>query len=237
MGLAAKIFMVRENVEADLETLAEKLREFRQEGVWEEGEQSVQLVTEIRDLRLEGGGLYGVFSQDKPITLFRRGERVLASRTMEAPFAFNPYRGRMLLTILAKRRRANDIANQLSRILFIAVGQIVEARITPDVLRRFHEENFDDTKVVFFDDVDVPNVDKLSLYGSALGNTTLYTDYMGHGKLWYIVIRSRKYGYVVGLTRNCVVTIFSRVEEPEFLSYIVDEVFPLISLGEGLPQP
>ena len=237
MGLAAKIFMVRENVEADLETLAEKLREFRQEGVWEEGEQSVQLVTEIRDLRLEGGGLYGVFSQDKPITLFRRGERVLASRTMEAPFAFNPYRGRMLLTILAKRRRANDIANQLSRILFIAVGQIVKARITPDVLRRFHEENFDDTKVVFFDDVDVPNVDKLSLYGSALGNTTLYTDYMGHGKLWYIVIRSRKYGYVVGLTRNCVVTIFSRVEEPEFLSYIVDEVFPLISLGEGLPQP
>jgi len=34
---------------------------------------------------------------------------------------------------------------------------------------------------------------------------------------------------VVGVTRNCVVTIFSRLELPEFKTYIRGEILPLIA--------
>jgi len=34
---------------------------------------------------------------------------------------------------------------------------------------------------------------------------------------------------VVGITRDCVVTMFSRAEQKEFLEYVLNEVTPLIS--------
>jgi len=130
--------------------------------------------------------------------------------------------------VLEKKWRANSIANALSEILFITVGRIVEVEIPPEVLRSYHDENSEGTKVVFFSDVDAPNVEKLSLYGSSLANTPLYVDYLSRGKIWYIVIASRRYGYTVGITRNGIVTIFNNVEPGAFLTYIMEEVFPLI---------
>ena len=96
-------------------------------------------------------------------------------------------------------------------------------------MKNFHEQNFEDTKIIFFDNLDLPSIEKLSLYGTGLADTSQYSDYLSHGKVWYIVIRVRKYGYVIGLTRNCVVTAFSKIEEPELLSYIEKEIFPLIA--------
>jgi len=98
----------------------------------------------------------------------------------------------------------------------------------PETLRRFHEANPEDTKVIFFDGVDIPNINKLSLYGSGLADTSLYNDYLSHGAIWYIVFKSRRYGIVAGVTRSSVVTSFSEIQTPEFLGYIKEEVFPLI---------
>jgi len=225
--LAAKIFAVRE--EADLEYIAMKLRDYRVEDVFEEGESKIQLLTEVRDLSFKTDSLEGIFARDQILFIPQRGRVTPVPKTFEALFLFTKRKdGDVLLTVLEKKERANNIANTLSRILFIVAGRIVEARITPENLKKFHEENFEDTKVIFFDDVDVPNVEKLSLYGSELGNTALYSDYLTHGKIWYTVVKSRRYGYVVGVTRDAVVTVFSRVEPPDFITYIQNEIFPLI---------
>lgn len=226
MVLAAKIFIVRE--ETDLETLAMKLRDYRVEDEFEEGEYRIPLLTEVKDLAFKTDALEGIFARDQILFLPHRGKMVPVPKTLEAPFIFSRRDDQILLTIVEKKERANSIANELSKLIFIIAGRIVEARIQPDVLRKFHEENFEDTKVIFFDDVDVPNVAKLSLYGSTLGNTALYNDYLNHGKIWYTVVRARKYGYVVGVTRNAVVTVFSRVEPQDFVTYITNEIFPLI---------
>jgi hypothetical protein len=82
---------------------------------------------------------------------------------------------------------------------------------------------------VFFDQVDIPSVSKLSLYGEGLGNTALYNDYLTHGQIWYAVVKSRKFGYVVGVTRNSVVTCFSKTDLPEFKRYLKEEIHPLIT--------
>lgn len=227
MVLAGKVFAVREKYEFDV--LAEKLKSFRVEQETSVGGQDFKLITEVRDLKVSRNTLEGVFSYDSVIVVNHRGKGVPVPKTQESPFSFDVYRERLLLTVYDKKNRANSIANEMSKTLFLSLGQVVEARIEPETLKKFHDENFDDTKIVFYDDLDLPNVSKLSLYGAELGNTSLYSDYLSHGKLWYIVFKSRKFGYVIGLTRNCVVTAFSKIEPAEFTLFIKDQVFPLIS--------
>lgn len=227
MVLAGKVFLVRENY--DMDVLAEKLKSFKIETETSVEEQEFKLVSEITDLSAGKGTLDGTFSFDSVFVVRHRGKAVPVPRTYEAPFTFDQTRDRLFLTVYDKKNRANNVANEISKAVFLSLGQVVEARIDPDTLKKFHEENFDDTKIVFFDDIDIPSIDKLSLYGAGLGSTSLYSDYLAHGKLWYLVVKSRKTGYVLGVTRNCVVTGFSKMDMSEFSSFIKTEIIPLIT--------
>ncbi len=227
MVLAGKVFLVRENY--DMDVLAEKLKTFKIETETRVEEQDFKLVTEIKDLSAGKGTLDGTFTFDSVFVVSHRGNAVPVPRTYEAPFTFDQTRERLFLTVYDKKNRANNVANEISKAVFLSLGQVVEARIDPDTLKKFHEQNFDDTKIIFFDDIDLPSIDKLSLYGAGLGSTSLYTDYLTHGKLWYIVVKSRKTGYVLGVTRNCVITGFSKMDMNEFSSFIKTEIIPLIA--------
>jgi len=226
MVVAGKIFRLRENM--DLSAIAAKLKNFRREESYDEDPIHVKLLTEIHSLALKESLLQGVFSQDIITYIFHHGERTPIPKTIETSFAFVEQKERVLLVVMERKLLANNIANRLSEALFITTGYITEASIPPEVLSSFHERNPENTKIIFFDDVDIPNVNKLSLYGSGLMNTTLYSDYCSHGKIWYIVITSRKHGNIVGITRNAVVTIFNKVDKADYLNYVIDEVFPLI---------
>jgi hypothetical protein len=225
--LAGKIFVVREE-EKNLELLASKLKSFKLEQEMKLEDHSFTLLSEVSDLSMSEGVLEGTFSFDTVFEVNQRGTSVPVTRTFMAPFSFDLFGKSLFLTVFEKKSRANNIANEMSKALFMSLGQIVEARIPPEVLKRFHEENFENTKILFFDDVDLPNISKLSLYGEVLGATTLYNDYLEHGKIWYVVVKSKKYGYVVGVTRNAVVTVFSRTDISEFKRYIRNEILPLI---------
>lgn len=212
-----------------LDRIAEKLRDFRKEEPFEQGPTKLKLVTEIKKLMLRTNMLQGVFIQDSIINLHQRSELIPTLITTEAPFIFAADKERILLLILERKLQANRIANQLGEVLFITSGRIVEARIPQETLKHFHEANTESTKLIWFDNVDIPNISKLSLCGSSLANTALYTDYCSHGDIWYMVIKSRKYGVITGLTRNGIVAVFGKMDEHEFTSYVVDEIFPLIA--------
>lgn len=220
--LAGKIFKVKEEI--DLETIFEKLRNYKSE----EEVEGVKLSREIGNLKLGLNSLEGIYFQDLPFYIKQRGEKKLVIKTIEAPFLFQIDKERILLLVLEKKRMANNIANMLSKIIFISIGSIIEVEISPETMRKFHESNPEDTKVIFFDSVNIPNIDKLSLYGSQLANTNLYNEYLSYGNIWYIVFKSRKFGIIVGITRNGIVTSFSKIEQRKFLEYIKEEIFPLI---------
>ncbi len=227
MVLAGKVFLVREN--SDMDVLAEKLKAFKVETETTVEEQDFKLISEISDLSAGKGILEGTFSFDTVFVVKHREKSLPVPRTYEAPFSFNFFKDRLFLTVYDKKNRANNVANEMSKAVFLSLGQIVESRIDPDTMRKFHEKNFENTKIIFFDDMDIPSINKLSLYGDSLGNTTLYSDYLAHGKLWYVVLKSMKTGYVMGVTRNCVVTGFSKMEMSEFSSFIKGDILPLIT--------
>ncbi|MCD6591550.1 MAG: hypothetical protein J7K78_00840 [Thaumarchaeota archaeon] len=226
MPLAAKIFEVR--AESSLEEIAEKLNGYRMIEEQSEGDQSFELITEVRDLDLKPDRLEGVFSKDKLILVNQRGKTVPILKTTEARIIFRKANNLTLLTVVQEKHFANAVASILSHHLFLSYNAITEARISPEVMKEFHERNPEGTKVIYFDDLDFVDVDKLALYGDSLKNTALYEEYLRHGKIYYLVYQVPGTGYVMGLTRNCVITAFTRIPYDEFIDYIDNVIIPLI---------
>jgi len=225
MVVAGKIFRLSEPL--SIAEIASRLENYHTEESYEEGDYKFTLVTEVVGLLPKENMLRGVYSHDYVLHVFHRGKVAPLPRTVEALFSFAQREGITFLAVVEKKRLANFIANKLSEILFEKMGGIVEARIPPEILKEFHVKNPEDTKITFFDNVDIPNVNKLSLYGPDLISTSLFEDYCKHGDLWYVVARSKEYGYVVGITRDASVTIFNLTEKERYLEYVAKEIYPL----------
>ncbi len=234
MVLPAKIFEIKE--EADTGLIVGKLKDFREEELYqtEDGE-TVNLVTEILDLKLENSVVSGVFSKDFVRRRFYRRKLIETPITEESPFWIRHFEGRAFIIVSApsvargvKKLLTNYVANKLSNVLFITTHAIVEVKIPHANLKELHESNPQATKLIWFDQVDIPGVEKLCLAGSDLADSKLYHDYVEHGEIWYVVFESQKRGIVVGITRNCVVTLFSKSSAEEFVSYILEDILKLI---------
>jgi hypothetical protein len=228
-----KIFEFKEPVELPL--IARKLKDFREEEPYEREGKSKNLVVEFLDLKLTEDELSGLLSRDFVLSRYYKRGLVETLVTEEVPFWIKRYKGRTFLLALApskargvKKLLTDYVANKLSEILFIKTGAIVESRITHETLRKFHESNPRATKLIWFDQVDIPGVKKLALAGSGLADTKIYHDYLEHGQLWYIVFEVVKRGLVVGITRNSVVTLFSKASVGEFINFVSEEVIPMI---------
>jgi uncharacterized protein YkuJ len=226
MVVAGKIFRLSEPLSTV--EIASRLEDYHTEESYEEGDYKFSLLTEVAGLQPKGNVVRGVYSHDYVIHVFHRGKVAPLPRTVEALFSFAQREDITFLTVVEKKRIANFIANKLSEILFEKMGSIVEARIPPETLRKFHLKNPEDTKITFFDNVDIPNVNKLSLYGPDLINTSLFEDYCKHGDLWYVVATSKEYGYVVGVTRDSSVTIFNLTDKEKYVEYVAKEIYELI---------
>ncbi len=234
MVLPAKTFEIRE--EASLEWIHGKLRGFKEEEAYEpeEGDR-LTLTTEIVDLKLEEELLSGVFLKDFVRTRLYKRQAMDAPTTEEAPFWIRPFKGRTFVIVMApsvargvKKFLSNHVANKLSEVLFGVVGAITEVRIPDEALQNLHESNPQGTRLIWFDDVDIPSVNKLCLAGQGLADTRLYKDYLEHGRIWYVVFSVQKRGITVGITRSCVVTLFSKSTSEEFVNYVTEDLLDLI---------
>ncbi len=227
--VAGKVFRLNEQM--SLADIGQKLSGYRVEEDFEEGDYKFKLVTEVVGLETKRGLVSGVYSNDSVLHVLHRGTSSPLPETVEAMFSFAHVSGVTFLTVVEKKRVANFVANKLGRLLFGKSGVVVEARISPETLKSFHDRNPEETKITFFDNVDIPNVDKLSLYGPDLNSTSLFEDYMKHGNLWYVVGRSKDTGYVVGITRDASVTVFNLADKNKFVEYIAKEIYPIILSG------
>jgi hypothetical protein len=232
--LPAKIFEIKE--ETDVGLIVGKLKDFREEESYktEKGE-TANLVTEVLDLELKGDSVSGVFSKDFVRRRFYKRKLVETPVTEESPFWIKPFKGRNFIMISApsvargvRKLLTNYVANKLSKVLFIEPKAIVQAKISHNTLKDLHESNPQATKLIWFDQVDIPGVQKLCLAGSDLVDTALYREYLEHGEIWYVVFEVQKRGIVVGITRNCVVTLFSKSSPEEFIDYILEDLLTLI---------
>jgi hypothetical protein len=232
MVLPAKTFEIREEI--SLEEVHEKILGFKEEEDWE-GEEVVSLVTEIIDLERDNNSIQGIFARDFVKPRYYKRKVIETPVTEEAPFWVRPYEERLFLVVVApsvargvKKLLTNHVANKISEILFGVIGGVVEVRIPDETLQTLHESNPRATRLIWFDEVDIPSVNKLCLAGESLADTGLYKEYMEHGRIWYVVFEIQKRGITVGVSRNCVVTLFSKSSLEEFIGYVTEDFFSLI---------
>lgn len=234
MVLPAKTFEIKEEINFGL--MVQKLKDFREEENYEKSNgEIVNLVTEILDITLQENLVSGVFSADFMQSRYFRRQLVEAPVTEEALFWVTRFEGRTFLVVVApsvargvKKLLSSHVANRISKILFITSRSIVETKIPHETLKSLHESNPQATRLIWFDQVDLPGVEKLCLAGSDLVDTQLYQDYLAHGQIWYVVFEAQKRGLTMGITRNSVVTLFSKSTKDDLINYIREDLLKLI---------
>ena len=234
MVLPAKIFEIKE--ETNFGLAAQKLKNFREEESYENSEgETVNLVTEILDLDLKPNLISGIFSADFMRARYYQRKLIENPVTEEATFWITQFNNRTFLIVVApsvargvKKLLSNHVANKLSKVLFITSKAIVETKIPNETLKELHESNPQATRLIWFDQIDIPGVEKLCLAGSDLADTQLYLDYLAHGQIWYVVFEAQKRGLTMGITRNSVVTLFSKSTKDELVEYIREDLLTLI---------
>jgi hypothetical protein len=234
MVLPAKIFEIKE--ETNFGLAAQKLKNFREEENYENSEgETVNLVTEILDLDLKPNLISGIFSADFMRAQYYQRKLIENPVTEEATFWITQFNNRTFLIVVApsvargvKKLLSNHVANKLSKVLFITSKAIVETKIPNETLKELHESNPQATRLIWFDQIDIPGVEKLCLAGSDLADTQLYLDYLAHGQIWYVVFEAQKRGLTMGITRNSVVTLFSKTTKDELVEYIREDLLTLI---------
>ncbi|MGC8568734.1 MAG: hypothetical protein ACP5LW_01850 [Nitrososphaeria archaeon] len=222
--LAGKLFRI--NTDQGTDFIARKLSEFKV--VREDEETHLQLTLEFSVDRFDETSLEGKIFYDKIIRIGTKEGPKPAVSTSRIPFYVRRIDDYYFLLILAKKPVANYLANEFSKAVFIRPGFVVEARIDPEIFLDYYNKNLEEMKVAYFDQVDIPNVNVLALYGNALSQTDLFKMYQEHGLLWYIVVKAKSISQIIGLTRNCVITMFSRGTAEQLVQYAFDEVTPLV---------
>jgi len=226
MVLPVKVFEVR-GLEGDPR---ERLTGF-QEAEPVEGEE-MELLTRILDMEQQEDMVHGVFAKDFLRETTYRRQVITNATTEEAPFWIIPEDERNFLVVMAPST-ARGVKKLLSNHVAVKIGEILnadvrESRITSETLQKLHESNPQSTNLIWFDNMDLPGLNKLCLSGEGLADTGQYRDYIDHGMIWYVVFTSQKSGYTVGVTRNAVVTNFSKSTEEEFVEFVREEIIPLI---------
>ena len=225
MPTAGKAFAATEH--APLTDISARLEGFREEETYEEGDVHLELVTEITNVSINEGILTGLYSYDHVVHNYHRGKTIPSPATKEVLFAFAEIEESTYLIVVDKKAIANRLANRLSEIAFGEMGVIVEARILPETLKEFHLNNPENTRVIFFENMDIPNINKLSLYGPDIVSTSLFEEYAARGDPWYVLTKSRKHGHTVGLVRDGSVTLFNSVDQGQYLQYVKEEILPM----------
>jgi len=226
MVLPVKVFEVR-GLEGDPRDTLMGWRE-----VEELEDEETQLVTEVIDLEQVEDTVTGVFTRDfMRARVYRRRTR-MTPETEEAPFWIVPHEGRHFLVVMAPSV-ARGVKKMLSNHVAVKIGDILnvdirESRITSETLQRLHEGNPKATNLIWFDNVDIPSVNKLCLSGEGIADTGLYKDYIDHGMIWYVVFTSQAKGYTVGITRSAVVTNFSKSTVDEYIAFVREDILKLI---------
>jgi len=227
MPVAGKIFLYQEDL--DFEEMAEKLRAWSEEETFETPGEDYDLLANVEEVEHNEEELHGIYMYDSVAIHRWRGVAKATPYTTEAPFVFTEQGGQRFLIVLAPKSVANRVANKLSMILHGAHGVIIEPVIRTASFDEF-QAGTEATNIMLFDDIDIPNIDKATLYGGDGGNvqqTDLYGNFTSHGRPWYMVARTKKHGWTVGIVRDGTIVVFNTVERESFVEFLKEKIFPM----------
>lgn len=225
MPLAYTVFEVRENVSA--EEILEKLSKFSlMKGSLEVFGQKYSLGVRVTDLESFEGGVSGKYEEVAPYTLPVNEETIKVPRVLRLGFHFTWVRGGIFLLVASGKRKSLRVSSTLSEVIFGKPDLISPVYIPPQRLRELYSEGAEPRQVVFTGLREVAGVDTVALYGKLLAQSSLLKRYMQVGQERYVVYRDER--GLFGVSAGGLIIAFSRIEDEEFRSYIVERILPKV---------
>ena len=224
MPISAKIFFYQEDLA--LEEIAKTLKAWSEEESYEiPGGDSYDLLSNVEEIEYDEE-LHGIYMYDSVAVHVWRGVPRATPFTTEAPFVFTEQEGQRFVIVMAPKGVANRVANRLSTIIHGSQGTIVEPTIRTDSFDEFQADT-EATKIMLFDDIDLPNINKGTLYGDNVQQTDLYGNFVAHGRPWYMVSKTKQRGWTVGIVRDGTIVVFNTVERESFVEFLKEKIFPM----------
>ncbi len=207
--------------------MVKKLEGYNKETIEMYCTENIALGTRIINVEVSHERVMGFYEKDAVEIKQYRGVDRATPYTKSAKFIFfmeeeNPY-----LVVLGNKGLADTIANELSILLHEQTGYILEPILNLRGIRELYERG-EATKVIFFDDVEIPNLDKATIYGTNLIQTDFYGRFIDVGNPWWVIYKHRSTEMVVGIHKKALICIFSTCTEAEYLEYITENVVPLV---------
>lgn len=225
MPTAGKLYVYRESL--SLPEIREKLEGWEEYVDIEDPDYNLRLRRNTSDIHLSTSSLEGLFSEDLLQRAIFRGVMQVMPYTVDSVFTFLVIGDEPYCVVLASKKIADGVANSLSVILHGEVGALTEPVLNVSALKELYESG-EATKICLFDNIEIPNMDKGTLYGANIIQTDMYGRFINLGSPWYIVFKDKLTGYTVGIVRDGTCCIFSSVDQSGFLEYMKDNVVPLV---------
>lgn len=221
MPVAGKLFKLPKPL--DLKAVSEKLDNYRQEETVDEQTLITQCVAPIGE---DTTTLVGVWSYDRIINIETRRGYVTIPQVIHARFLFFTDDKQYLL-ILSNKSVANTVALKLAETLN---EDIREARLTPRAIETLIKETSKQTKIAFFQNMDLIHMEKGAIYGGKDGDvyqTDLWGEFIESGSPWYVMAKDKKTDLTVGIVGDGSITIFNSIEFKDFVDYVREEIVPM----------
>lgn len=223
MPSSGKVFIVPDEKSLDeIELAVENFKE-----VERDEDLALDLIKDIAHLRRVELELDGVYSYDYLVSRYYRGNFLVSPATQECPFTFLKDGEKMWLIVYCSKGIADKVANKLSEIIYGAVGEIKLAKIRSREIDDYLKENYE-TRVIFIEDMDIPSINKSTIYGKEFIQTSLFNQLRNSGSPRYVITKSKARGYTVGIVNDGAIVIFNQVDQREFQSFLEAEILPII---------
>lgn len=228
MPTAGKLFLYVEDL--SLEKIHEALDGWSESLEYDDENLQTTLITDIvnlSDVDEDSTDLSGVIRGDGVEMMHHRTGPRHVAYTTSTRFQFFSQDGRNYVILMAAKQTANNVANKLSLILHDEVAAITVPKLNPRKLREFCEGS-EAIKVLLFDDMDIPNMEKATLYGPNITQVNLYGQFVDSGQYRYSVSKLKD-GYTVGIVADASVCIFNTLDTTQdYIDFVKANIVPMV---------
>ncbi|RLE60221.1 MAG: hypothetical protein DRJ35_03870 [Thermoprotei archaeon] len=223
MARACKIFEVMEPLAP--EEIYESLEGYSQ--LWEEevDGRTVSVGFRVANIDHSGETVWGVVEESFISRMEFRGEEIRVPVSLTIEFSFIEYDKRQFLIVYAGKRRADRLAVRFSEILYDRRDVIVEVYIPPEKMRTLYLDKVGEVRIVILDNLRIPGLSKVTLFGKDLKDSDAFMDYLKKGRESYVVYRDEE--GVFGVSRMGQIIAFSRIDSETLESYLREKIIPL----------
>lgn len=207
------------------EEIYESLEGYSQ--LWEEeiDGRTISVGFRVANIDHSGEAVWGVVEESFISRMEFRGEEIKVPVSLTIEFSFIEYDKRQFLIVYAGKRRADRLAVRFSEILYDRRDVIVEVYIPPEKMRSLYLDKVGEVRIVILDNLRIPGLSKITLFGKDLKDSDAFMDYLKKGRESYVVYRDEE--GVFGVSRMGQIIAFSRIDLETLESYLREKIIPL----------